>query len=478
MVQPAASSRPRSRPRPPVSSPTPLLDAVLDLAGALPTRQQRVARRLLWLALGWALTLGRHTLTRALAALGLVDADWSAWCRLFSRGRFPEAAAAARTLAATLPLAPADRPYVVAVDGTILFRHSRTMPGASWWPAPATAPFARGLRPGQRHVGIHWLAPPTETGHGRAVPLRLLPAFAPSAAPSGLPPRREWEAARDAVAWVRAELDAAGRAAQPLVVVGDGAYDRAPLLRALPERTVLVVRTARNRALFALPDPAAPRRRYGARLPTPADVLTRKTGWDALTLQVRGRPRHLRAQVAGPLLVKPASARPCFLVAVRGVDHGAPRRRAPWHGLVTAVPDGAGGWTLPADLATVLGWAWQRWEVEVAHRELKTTLGLGESPAWSAAGTVALAQWVVWLHAVLLLAGIRVWGMGRAETARTARWWPGGARWSLGQLLQGLRAELAEAGGYRPVCTAMPPTRGGLPPPQLLCNAVLAADRT
>jgi len=476
---------PRSRHVPsPVAADTPLLAALLDLLDALPTGQRRVAVRLQWLALGWVLALGRHTVTRALAALGRTEADWTAWCRLFSQRRFREEDAAAATLAATLAHAPADQPYVAVVDGTLLRRSSRRMPGASWWPAPGAPHFARGLAAAQRFVGLHWLAPRTADGHGRAVPLRLLPAFPASAAPSGEPPRREWEAARDAVAWLREALDAAGRAAQPLVVVGDGAYDTAHLLRALPARTVLVVRTARNRALFALPDPDPPRRRggrrkYGERLPAPREWTHAAGGWTALRLRIRGRERRLQARLEGPLLVQSAPDRPCFLVVVRGVGHGTPkRRRAPWFGLVTAVPDGAGGWAPPADLATLLGWAWQRWEVEIVHRELKTTLGLGESPAWSAAGTVALAQWVAWLDAALLLAGLRVWGSGPAPTARTACWWRGGARWTLAQVLQGVRAEVAGIDGYRPVATASPPKPGGLPPHQVLANALLAAART
>lgn len=473
-------------PRSPVCPPTPLLDAFQDLlARTLPPGQDRVRRRFGDLAVGWVLTLGRHTVTRALAALGHTEEDWTAWHRLFNRARFDPAAAGCAVVGETLAFVPAAEPYVVAVDTTILGRHSRRLPGSSWWRAPATAPFARGLRRGQRFLSLHALMPRTAAGFGRAVPLRLLPAFPASAQPTGEPPRREGEAAREAIVWLRTTLDAAGRADQPLVVVGDGAYDTAELYRALPERTVLLARAARNRALFALPDPAAPRtrgarRRYGDRRPTPAEVLREPRGWAAVTLTMRGRSRRVRAKVVGPVLVRLAAGTPLFLVVTHGAGRRiAPHRRQPWFGLVTAVPDGKGGWTPPADLVTMLGWAWQRWEVEIAHREEKTTLGMDQPPASSAAGTVLTPQWVAWLGAVLVLAGLRVWGQGPPPHAATTRWWRGSQRWTLGQVLQGLRAEVGNLDGYRPVWAVIAVNRPGLTViAPMLANAVLAADST
>jgi hypothetical protein len=52
---------------------------------------------------------------------------------------------------------------------------------------------------------------------------------------------------------VRQELDAAGQAAQRLLVLADGADDTVGLWLGLPARTILVVRTAKNRRLRELP---------------------------------------------------------------------------------------------------------------------------------------------------------------------------------------------------------------------------------
>ena len=177
------------------------------------------------LVLGWLLALGRHTVTRGLAALGLVAADWSAFCRLLGRPRVVDDRLTRQLVRETLPLAPAGQPYLVALDGVLVPRHSRTLPGTGWALAPKTAPFKRGLRRAQRVVDLCWLPRPTGEGYSRAAPLRWEPAFPPKAVPAaGVPPRAEWAAGMAGLAWLRAALDAAGRTGQRLLAIGDGSY--------------------------------------------------------------------------------------------------------------------------------------------------------------------------------------------------------------------------------------------------------------
>jgi hypothetical protein len=98
-------------------------------------------------------------------------------------------------------------------------------------------------------------------------------------------------------------LDAAGRGEQPLLALGDGSYDVTTLWAALPARTVLLARTARNRVLHDLPRPAPPcgrLRRYGERAPTPQQWLYPNAGWMRTRLMVRGREILLRYRLAGP----------------------------------------------------------------------------------------------------------------------------------------------------------------------------------
>ncbi len=66
-----------------------LLAALLGLLAAhRPAfRQERPYQRAVALVFGEVFAFARHTVTQWLLTLGLTEADWSAWYRLFSRPR-------------------------------------------------------------------------------------------------------------------------------------------------------------------------------------------------------------------------------------------------------------------------------------------------------------------------------------------------------------------------------------------------------
>jgi hypothetical protein len=432
---------------------TTLLELLAEYRPAF--RQERVYRRAAALVLAEIFAFARHTTTQLLLALGLPAADWSAWYRLWSRPRFRPAVAAARLVRQTLVHVPPDAPvYVVGVDQVHRRRHSLRLPGSGWAKAAGTAVFRPGLARAQRFVHGAWLTP-LWNGFSRAVTLRLLPAFTPKAVPAHTPPRKEWEAARDFIAWVRARLDAAGRAAQRLLVLGDGAYDTVELWRALPAQVSLLVRTAKNRVLRALPEPnpRGRKRKYGAPLPTPSAQLHGRTGWQRGALQVRGHRRELTYRVVGPCLRERVPERPLFLLVVKGQTWKQGRRRPtrkqrqPAFYLVNAAWRD-GGWQLPLPALELLSWAWQRWELEVAHRELKSGLGLGEKQCWNRLSAEVSVAWTGWVYGLLVLAGYAAWGLSGGP-ATPARWWTGAPRWSLSTLWRSLRMSLWGAAEFR-----------------------------
>lgn len=420
--------------------------------------QDRPFHRATALACGWVGGFGRHTITQTLLTLGAGEGDWSGWYRLFSTPRFSADRLSRALLRETLPLAPADQPFVAVVDGVQVPRASRTMPGTSWLKHPATPVFRPGIHRAQRFLDLAWLPTPSATGFSRAVPLRFVPAFPPKAVPiAAHPPRTEWAAGLDELGWLRTELDRAGRGGQRLLGLGDGSFSTAAAWTALPERTDLLARCPRNRALYRLPPPHRGRGRprlYGVRAPRPdAWLATQGPRWQRTALTVRGRTIPVSYRVAGPYLVKGAPQRPLFLLVVRGSDpRRGKRRREATFWLVSAVQRD-GRWVLPSPPAVLLAWAWQRWEVEVAHRELKTGFGLGEPQCWNPTATVLTVQWAAALYATVVLAGLRAWGLGPGPVTPPGAWWPGSGRWSLGTLWQGLRQELWGDTEFRRVWT-------------------------
>lgn len=439
--------------RTPPRAVLPVVIQVLTASAVAACGQARVATRLVNLTLGLLLAFGRHTVTRMLVTMGQGDADWSAAYRLFRHERVDLERLRRDLLRRLAPGPVTGRPLTVVLDATQLPRSSARLVGVGWLKAPRTPPWKPGIHRAQRWVGLSVLLPRSVRGESRAVPLWFFPAPSPSARPwPGHPPCREWEAGLHALQWLRSALTAIGQARRPVLVVADGSDGVAPLWRALPSHVTLLARCAKNRALFALPTPpTGPQRgrvrKYGERGPTPQDQLqvTRKRAcraWTTIPVLVRGREIPLRVRVTGPWLVKPAPAQPLYLLVVAGIERvhrGRRVQRNPTFWLVSARQDRTGAWVLPYPVADLLAWAWQRWEVEVMHRELKSGLGLGQQQAWHPVAAVTTTQWVVWTYAILMLAGYQAWGWTAAPTA--TRWYRGG-RWTVRDVLTAVRGEL------------------------------------
>jgi hypothetical protein len=266
------------------------------------------------------------------------------------------------------------------------------------------------------------------------------------------------------------------------LVVADGSFDTVNLWKQLPAGIILMARSAKNRVLFEmLPPGCHGNRRYGPRALNPQARWKERSGWRKLELEVRGKVRHLQYRVSKPVLRRGAPDVPLFLIIVRGKQHYREGRRVyrrdPLPFLVNAVQNEQGEWVLPLPVETLLFWAWQRWEIEVCHRELKASFGLGHKQCWNPQAAVLSVQWSAWVYALLLLAGYRAWGLTGGPDVPT-RWWRGSGRWSLNTLWRAYRAELWGLQDFHPLCTPSPRDWGEKETLLLaLRNAAFAAAR-
>jgi DDE superfamily endonuclease len=467
---------------------TPLLDALrtLILAHRSAFRQERTLLRAQALILGHLFCFARRTITQALIALSLTDHDWSAFYRLFAHKRIDYELLSSCFFKQTLPHVPLSAPYVAVVDGVQIPRSSHTMPGTSWLRSPKTPPFRPAPHRAQRFLHLAALLPRSQEGYTRALPLPMEPSFPEKAVPAeGFAPRKQWEAALEATLWLRANLDAAARQEQRLLMLGDGDFSVAELRANLPEEGVILMSgCAKNRALYELPEVCTKeegskkrgrRRKYGQRARRPEEWLAKRGGWHQAHLTIRGREVRSRYRVEGPFVIKKASDRPVFLVVVKGVRRGCAtsprhhrwRKAAYW--LVSAVLDHSSAqWRLPYPAEELLSWAWQRWEVEVCHREMKSGFGLGEAQCWGEYSAILSVRWRAFSYGVLVLAGFRAWGPGRGPIRPPGRWWGGSGRWSLGTLWRGYRSEMWGSYEFRPIFA---PIRGGWPKKEALLAA-------
>ena len=276
-------------------------------------------------------------------------------------------------------------------------------------------------------------------------------------------PQREWEAGLSFLHWARQELDQAGRESQLLLNLADGSFDVIGFWRDLPERTVLAVRTARNRRLYYLPEkrsgPGRPAS-YGALAPHPCDWLHQGISWQKREIPVRGKSILMKFQVLGPFVREGLPEIPMFLFVVKGMHRKVGKKkphykhRKPSFYLVSAVLIN-GEWQLPLPVETILAWLWQRWELEVAHREMKSGFGVGEKQCWNPRSTISSVQWSVWVYALLLLSAYRTWGLLNAPSIPT-RWWKGAKRWSFNTLWRQLRSALWRTPQFQALWTRTP----------------------
>ena len=444
-----------------------LLKAVIELLKVhrVAFQQERPYRRAIGLFFAELFSFARHNITQELLTLGITSGDWSAWYRLFSRPRYDEAVLAQCLLKETLEQVDEDEPYCVAVDSTSIHRSSLRMPGTSWLRDSRFSAFRPGIHRAQRFVHGAWLTP-LEAGYSRAIPLRFLPAFPPKAVAAQAPAEKEWEAGVHFLSWLRENLDQLGRTKEYVLALADGGFDVLDLWRNLPERVILITRTARNRRLYWLPEPdphPGPGRpaSYGARAPHPADWLhAGLRNWPKKRVQVRGRWIEMRYQVLGPFVREELPERPLFLIVTKGMHRliGQKRphykHRGPSFYLVSALQQGQ-DWVLPFPIELILAWLWQRWEIEVAHREMKSGLGLGEKQCWNTRSAFVSVQWTAWVYAVFLLAGYRTWGLCHGPTPPYP-WWSGAKRWSLSTLWRSFRSAVWSLGEFRACCMPSP----------------------
>src|SRR5579884_3745441 len=116
-------------------------------------------------------TMGRHTVSRALKVMGpLLEGHWSNYHRVYSQARYCMWKLAAVIVRQVLPLLPADAPIVLVADDTVDGKQGKQV----WARGAHRDPAAK--RVSRRTPVSHELAP--GTGHARRPPKIVIRAAA------------------------------------------------------------------------------------------------------------------------------------------------------------------------------------------------------------------------------------------------------------------------------------------------------------
>jgi hypothetical protein len=416
--------------------------------------QERTWRRAQRQALGAMLVLGRATLSRILWTSGREQKAWSGEYFLHSRAVWEPQTLFAPLWKEALAFCPG-RLVGVAVDDTRLRKTGRAIPQAAWHRDPMSPPFHTNLMLGLRFLQSSLLIPLHRSGpfSARAIPIRFEEVSVVKK-----PGRRAGQQAQDqykedrkrfnlsqrfvaSMTQLRIGLDEAGGRRKILVIAGDGSFCNRTVLRSIPERTVLLARTRKDAKLCFAADPGS-RRVYGENKFTPEQVRQDDTiAWKTTKIFYGGKRRKMRYKEVAPVLWQGgARTRPLRLFVLAPT----PYRKSKSRRLYYRDP----AYLLTTDLASsarqLLQIYFDRWQIEVNHREEKDTLGVGQAQLWNATSVPKQPALVVAAYSALMLAALQVFGAERGRAfAELPKWRRNASRPSCLDLITLLRKETA-----------------------------------
>lgn len=416
--------------------------------------QGRLWRRAVAQALGTLTAFGRRTLSRAILALGHQHQDWSADYRLHARSAWDPQQLFQPILERALPWCPG-RYIAVAVDDTRIRKTGRKIPTVGYHRDPMSPKFRFNLMLGLRFLQAALLVPLYR--HAQASP-RSLPIRFEEVPPLKKPRRKasqeEWAAFRMAsrqhnlstrsveiLRGVRASLDQAGAGGKPMLIVGDNSFCNRTLFTAAWERTEILARARRDIKLCHRA-PAGSRAVYNPVKFTPEQVRQdQHTPWQKVRIFYAGHWRKMRyKEVSGVLWQSGALQRPLRLFVIAPIPYYLPSRqrnhsRGPAY-LLTTDLNGS-----PRELLQPY---FDRWQIEVNHREEKDTLGIGQAQLRSRHSVPRQPAFAVAAYSALLLAALLTFGVTRDQHCEPLpKWRRKATRPSCLDLITLLRKEIA-----------------------------------
>ena len=418
--------------------------------------QARTAKRAIRQALGSLICVGRRTITRIICAIGNEQESWSGEYFLHSRSSW----SAQRLFE---PIAKEALPYCrgkllgVVIDDTSVKKTGKRIFQAFLSRDPMSPPFHPNLRLGIRFLQLALVIPLHRTLHAaaRTVPIHFEEVSAAKKPRKG---RRDYDEkmkqykelrkthnlplrAVQAVGKVRNMLDIAGAAKKLLVIIGDGAFCNRRMFSLQTERTELLVRVRRDLKLCRRSQ--SKNRFYDQAVFTPKQALEdEQTPWKEVRLFYGGKRRLVRFKEIPDLYWQSgAKKRPLRLVIIDGNRYrvrktGRSKKRETGFLLTTIVQ---------GQTRNLLQLYFDRWQIEVNHREEKTTLGVGQAQLHNYIAVPKQPALVVAAYSALLLASLNAFGPNRTDAyTPLPRWRANAKRPSCLDLITLLRKELAQ----------------------------------
>ncbi len=429
------------------------LDIVQDWAEVFP--QKRTFERALGQALGGLICLGRRTISRIIWTNGKQKLSWASEYFLHSRCQWDPQKLFSPILKRALPWCSGN--YIgVAIDDTRLHKTGRMIQQAFFQRDPLSPPFHVNLMLGLRFLQASLLVPlhkhsPVGT---RSLPIRFQEASRVKK-PGRKATIEEWQQYRVAVRQhnlsqqfaamaqdLRHALDLSGAAFKTLLLAVDGSFCNRTVF-AIVLKGMEIIARARKDAVLCFRATTGSRRFYDSNKFTPEQIRKDESiPWKETKIFYGGKRRRVRYKLIPDLYWQGGARRRTLRLLVvaptpyRKRKSGRLYYRQPAYLLTT---------DLKGHAHMLLQFYFDRWQIEVNHREEKDTLGVGQAQLWNYVSVPKQPVLAVASYSALLLASLVAFGAERGSAyAELPRWRRHARRPSCLDLITLLRKEMAE----------------------------------
>ena len=421
--------------------------------------QERSLERALTLAFGILCGVGKRTLTRAISFQGNTQKDWSADYKVFSRSPWQSQELFHPIIQQAIEQQHLKR-LVLSVDDTRVWRNGKHVPQAQWHRDPLGPAFQTNLRWGHRFLQASLVLPlyaQDAESSSRSIPVRF--EMAPVVKKPGIKAAQEqWQEYKQqkkkinlSVQFVamakemRGDLNASGHTPKRLSLVSDASFcNRTVMTEDWEQLNVSVTARTRKDIVLCKRARGPGRRFYGKTKFTPQMVRRRDSlaPWQTAKIFHGGCFREVRYKELrriywqGGAKKKELRLLVVAPVGYRTSKNGRKFYRQPAYLLTTDL-------STPAVL--LLQDYFDRWGIEVNHRDEKEILGVGEAQVWNKNSVSKVPALLVAMYSWLLLAGLHCYGPQRTQAYEPLpKWRRGAKRPSCLDLVTLLRKQLAE----------------------------------
>jgi len=392
-------------------------------------RQERTLQRAIALAFGILCGVGKRTVTRAIGFHGNTQKDWSADYKVFSRSEWEPRALFHPILERAIQEHQL-KTIVVSTDDTRVWRTGKHVPQAQWHRDPLGPPFHTNLRWGHRFLQASLVLPlylQDAESSSRSIPVRyeMAPVIKKPGQRASEQQIKEYKEQKKeqnlSVQFValtqelRQRLDQTGHPEKLLIQVGDGSFcNRTVFGQDWSGQNVSLIARCRKDIVLCRRAPGQGRRFYGKTKFTPEEVRRRdcRARWQKASIFHGGCYRKVRYKELtkvywqGGSKIREVRLLVVAPVGYRTTKNGRKYYRKPAFLLTTDL-------TTPAEV--LLQAYFDRWGIEINHRDEKEIIGVGEAQVWNGQSVSKVPALLVAMYSWLLLAGLQCYGPKRTQ---------------------------------------------------------------